>query len=186
MFVLATADAGAKPARLSDHQRRAIPVAERWRERRRHFQEAGRRRAQNGDPLHEAGCMLYWAEGTKNRNVASIVNSDVHLVRFFRRFASECFGVPSEDFTVRLHLYTGNGLTVEEVERYWLDALDLPPAVVRSHRINVRPSSSARRRGNKLPYGVCTLGVKRSTELVQHIYGAIQEYGGFEEPTWLG
>jgi len=24
-----------------------------------------------------------------------------------------------------------------------------------------------------------------STEIVQHIYGAIQEYAGFEEPRWL-
>jgi hypothetical protein len=24
-----------------------------------------------------------------------------------------------------------------------------------------------------------------STAIVQHIYGAIQEYGGFDEPRWL-
>jgi hypothetical protein len=24
-----------------------------------------------------------------------------------------------------------------------------------------------------------------STQIVQHIYGAIQEYAGFEEPRWL-
>jgi hypothetical protein len=29
----------------------------------------------------------------------------------------------------------------------------------------------------------CT--VAKSTHLVQHIFGAIQEYGGFEEPRWL-
>jgi hypothetical protein len=32
---------------------------------------------------------------------------------------------------------------------------------------------------------VCTLTVAKSTHLVQHIYGAIQEYARFEEPRWL-
>lgn len=37
-------------------------------ERRRGYQEEGRERARSGDPLHLAGCMLYWAEGAKSRN----------------------------------------------------------------------------------------------------------------------
>jgi hypothetical protein len=173
-------------AHLTDHQRRALPVAERWRDHRRRYQEEGRRQARIGDAFHQAGCMLYWAEGTKNRNTASIVNSDVHLVRFFRRFVTECFGASSGDFTVRVHAYVDNGLSIERIERYWLDALELPRAVLRRHRVNVRPASSRQKRDHKLPYGVCTLGVNRSTRLIQHIYGAIQEYGGFVEPRWLG
>lgn len=47
------------------------------------------------------------------------------------------------------------------------------------------PTSSSGRKRNKLPYGVCTLQVRRSTRLVQHIYGAIQEYAAFDEPAWL-
>jgi hypothetical protein len=40
-------------------------------------------------------------------------------------------------------------------------------------------------RRNKLPYGVCSIRVRRSTRILQHIYGAIQEYAGFDEPRWL-
>ena len=29
------------------------------------------------------------------------------------------------------------------------------------------------------------LRLRQGTHLIQHIYGAIQEYGGFEEPAWL-
>jgi hypothetical protein len=47
------------------------------------------------------------------------------------------------------------------------------------------PTSSSGRAKNKLPYGVCTV-VVHSTSVAQHIYGAIQEYAGFEEPAWLG
>ena len=68
---------------------------------------------------------------------------------------------------------------------YWLRALQLPRECLRGHTLNHRPTSSSGKKTNKLPYGVCTLRVRRSTWLVQHIYGAIQEYGGFEEPRWL-
>jgi hypothetical protein len=129
--------------------------------------------------------MLYWAEGTKKRNVVEFTNSDVHLLRFFRRFLTECFGTSSSEFIVHLHLYTGNGLSLRQVEDYWLGALKLPRSCLRKHQINKRPISSSRRRSNKLPNGVCTLRVLRSTRLVQHIFGAIQEYGGFVEPRWL-
>lgn len=36
----------------------------------------------------------------------------------------------------------------------------------------------------KLPYGTCRL-VVHSTQVVQTIYGSIQEYGGFDRPEWL-
>jgi hypothetical protein len=92
----------------------------------------------------------------------------------------------ADDLEVRLHVYMGNGLSLREVEQYWLDGLDLPRSSLRKHSINVRPASSNSRRGRKLPYGVCDLRVKRGTRLVQHIFGAIQEYGDFEEPRFLG
>ncbi len=107
-------------------------------------------------------------------------------MRFFRRFLAESFGLGADDLEVRLHVYMGNGLTLREIEQFWLDALDLPRSSLRKHAINVRPTSSNRQRGKKLPHGVCDLRVKRSTRLVQHIYGAIQEYGDFEEPRWVG
>ena len=51
---------------------------------RQQYQEEGRKRAQLGDPLHLAGCMLYWAEGSKSRNVITFTNSDPDMVVFSR------------------------------------------------------------------------------------------------------
>ena len=154
------------------------------RAKRLQWQEEGRRRARLGEPLHYGGCMLYWAEGAKQRNSAQLCNSDIHMVRFFRRFLSECFGVPPEAFRLSLHVYLGNGLPIEQIESHWLTTLELPRTCLRKHYLNPLPTSSSGRKKNKLPYGVCTLTVN-STEIVQHIFGAIQEYGGFEEPRWL-
>lgn len=163
--------------------------AERWRERhrdeRRALQLEGREQARHGDALHEAGCMLYWAEGNKSRNALSLANSDRPLVAFFARFLRQCFAVEDERFTVALNVYLGNGLALRDIEQYWLTGLELPDSCLRKHTLNHRPTSSSGLKPNKLPHGVCRLSVLRSRAIVQHIYGAIQEYADFEEPRWL-
>ncbi len=154
------------------------------RQRRLGFQQEGRKRARAGDALHEAGCMLYWAEGSKGRNAVQLANSDAHLLRFFTGFLRGCFGLADDAFVLSLNVYTTNDLTIEEIEAYWQNLLDLPPDCWRKHQLNYFPTSSSGRKVNRLPYGVCKLAT-HSTRIVQHIYGAIQEYGGFEEPRWL-
>jgi len=137
------------------------------------------------DPIHMAGCMLYWAEGAKERNTVTFANSDVAMVRFFVSFLQNCFGVGPSDFRLRLNVYTNNGLTLRQIEDHWLKELRLPRAVLRGHSLNSYPTSSSGKKRKKLPYGVCSITVAKSTRIIQHIHGAIQEYGGFEEPRWL-
>jgi hypothetical protein len=154
------------------------------RERRAVCQAEGRATAREGDPLHLAGCMLYWAEGAKARTAIQFTNSDARMVLLFRRFLTDCLGVDRSTIRMSLNVYTNNGLSIEQIEVYWLELLDLPRSSIRKHALNHRPTSSSGRARNKLPYGVCTLTVSNSW-MLQHIYGAIQEYGGFEEPAWL-
>jgi hypothetical protein len=162
---------------------------ERWiesnRERRRGYQEEGRARARQGGDLHEAGCMLYWAEGAKHRNVLTFSNSDPSMVCFFLTFLRTSFDVEPERIIVRLNVYLGNGYSLRQIEQHWLNLLELPRACLRGHTVNHFPTSSSGRKKNKLPYGVCSLRLRASTPIVQHIYGAIQEYAGFDEPRWL-
>jgi hypothetical protein len=184
-----TSDIPISDAQLKENRRAGVAPrhrawAERHREIRRGYQAEGQQRAREGDLLHQAGCMLYWAEGAKARNTVLLANSDPHMLAFFRRFLSECFAVAPGDFTMSINVYLNNGMSIGEIERYWLSVLQLPPTCVRKHILNHMPTSSSGQRRNKLPYGVCRLRV-HSTRIVQHIYGAIQEYAGFEEPRWL-
>ncbi len=110
--------------------RRVAAWRGRWRDRRLAYQREGRLRAREGDALHMAGYLLYWAEGSKSRNTLCFANSDVHMVRFFTTFLRESLGVESAEITMRLNLYTTNGLSVREVEDYWLRVLDLPRTVL--------------------------------------------------------
>ncbi|HEU0248062.1 MAG TPA: hypothetical protein VFR38_13335 [Gaiellaceae bacterium] len=51
--------------------------------------------------------------------------------------------------------------------------------------MNVYSKYSQKKRKNRLPYGTVRVCVHR-TDVVQSIYGAIQEYAGFERQAWLG
>lgn len=163
--------------------------AQQWvavnRRRRAGYQDEGRARARQQDPLHRAGCMLYWAEGGKERNAVTFANSDRAMLRYFVRFLRDSMAVPASDMTIRLNVYLSNGLRLREIEDSWLGDLGLTRSSLRKHQLDHHPTSSSGKRPQKLPYGVCTIRVKRSTQAVQHIFGAIQEYGGFDEPRWL-
>jgi transcriptional regulator with XRE-family HTH domain len=146
-------------------------------------QEHGRAQARRGDAAHVRGCMLFWAEGSKNRNRVVFTNADVEMHRAFLEFLRECYRVSDEQITLRVNCHLNNGLSLAEIEHWWLEELGLPDGSARTATVN-RASSASRWRRNILVYGTASTCV-HSTFIVQSIYGAIQEYGGFERPEWL-
>lgn len=179
---------------LSPEQRAALrnKVSGGWsanataaRRRRRDSQAGGRALVREADPLFVAGIMLFWAEGAKARNETCIVNSDPELLRFFAHFLRHFYGVPDERFRVACNLFADHLARQREIEQFWLDTLDLPRSCLRKSIVNVYSKHSQRKRKGRLPYGTCRL-VVCDTSVVQSIYGAIQEYAGFDRPEWLG
>jgi hypothetical protein len=152
--------------------------------RRRTFQDEGRALARSGQPLHIAGCMLFWAEGSRLRTSAQLTNSDPALIAFFMRFLRQYFALPSEAIRVACNLFADHEERQREIEDFWLQTVDLPRSCLTKTIVNNYSRASRRTRKNKLPYGTCRLTV-HNTRVVQHLYGAIQEYGGFERPEWL-
>jgi transcriptional regulator with XRE-family HTH domain len=147
-------------------------------------QEHGRKLARRGDALHLQGCMLYWAEGSKKRNCAVFTNSDPEMVRLFVRFLRHCYAIADDRIAMTVNCYLTNGLSADDIVKWWLHELELPDCCVRTPVINRVSSASRSRRGRVLPYGTVRVAVC-SMVLVQSIFGAIQEYGGFERPAWL-
>ena len=148
------------------------------------WQREGRARAREGDRIHMAGCMLYWAEGSRTRNSVYFTNSDPAMVRFFLEFLVTRIGVDPSAARVDLNLFADHLADQQRIERFWLAELGLPVECLRASTVNVYSRHSARKRLNRLPYGTCRLSV-HSTRVVQHIFGAIQEYGGFDRADWL-
>jgi AcrR family transcriptional regulator len=159
-------------------------VAAKARHRRASAQKQGRLLAGSGDPLHVAGCMLFWAEGSKNRNKVELANSDPDVLRLFLRFLRTYFQVPDEKVRIWCNLFADHVERQREIEQFWLTTLGLPRSCLRKSAVNIYSRYTKKKRTNKLPYGTCTI-ILNSTQIAQHLYGAIQEYGGFDRPEWL-
>jgi len=147
-------------------------------------QEDGRALARQGEPLHVAGCMLYWAEGGKSRNQIQFTNSDPDMTRFFVTFLRTYFNLRDEDIRIRCNLFADHAVKQREIEQFWLDTLGLPAASLCRSVVNVYSKYSKKKRVNRLPFGTCRVVVSR-TRVLQSIYGSIQEYGGFERDDWI-
>jgi hypothetical protein len=179
---------------LSDRQRAEIALrgasarsrarSAYYRACRRRSQEEGRALARRGEPLHAAGCMLLWAEGSKHRNIVQLVNSDPAMVAMFVRFVRHYFEPPDASLRVMCNLFSDHEERRREIEDFWLGVAGLPRTSLTKSAVNKFSRASKRTRINRLPYGTCRLTFY-STRAAQHIYGAIQEYGGFERPEWL-
>jgi hypothetical protein len=128
--------------------------------------------------------MLYWAEGGKTRNSVRLTNADPDVLRFFASFLRHYFEVPDEQFRVWCNLFADHIARQREIEQFWLDTLDLPPSCLIKSTVNVYSKYSEKKRKNRLPYGTARVTVCR-TDVIQHIYGAIQEYAGFDRSEWL-
>jgi hypothetical protein len=155
------------------------------RQRRARYQEEGRARARGGDSLHLTGCMLYWAEGDKGREAVRVSNSDPALLRLFVRFLRECYDAPVERISVSCNLFADHLDRQRDIEDFWLATLELPRSCLRRSIVNVYSKYSQKKRKNRLPYGTCRVSYC-DTRTAQSIYGAIQEYAGFDRPEWVG
>ena len=170
--------------RFTNQRNGSIANRERSRARRLDYQRRGRELARRHNAFYLAGCMLWWAEGAKNRNAVRFTNSDPAMARLFVRFLSQCFGVRRDEISIYCNLFADHEKRQREIEQYWLDRLELPSSSLRQSVLNRYSKYSKKKRTNKLPYGTCRV-VVHSTEIVQTMYGSIQEFAGFERPEWL-
>jgi hypothetical protein len=145
------------------------------------WRDEGRTAAEQSDPLHVMGCMLYWGEGAKARNRVAISNTDMVLLQVFLRFLQEHFIVDDEQIRLTVHYYHTPGLSEQDIKVHWGQHLELPVSCFTPKQsVDVRMRSRVNP-SNKWPYGVCRL-VVHSTRIAQHIYGAIEQYSGSKLP----
>ena len=101
------------------------------------------------------------------------------------RFLRECLAVPNDRIRATCNLFSDHLERQREIEQLWLDLLELPHNCLCKSVVNVYSKYSQKKRRGLLPFGTTRVTV-HSVQVVQQIYGAIQEYGGFERPEWLG
>lgn len=133
----------------------------------------------NGDPVHVAGVMLYWAEGSKKVNSVSFTNTDVAMQKQFKKFL-DYLGVPKEKiiFSTRVHNSSGNA-THEECKKFWSKNLSIPEKSITVYDANDSRGDSQSK--SRYPFGVGRIEVY-DYSVIQRIYGAIERYIGEEIP----
>jgi transposase-like protein len=174
-------------ARNGLHERQRLAhaaMAAKARARRTTAQQGGRERARSLDYRYAAGCMLFWAEGSRQRNKVVFTNSDPAMVRFFVEFIREFFDISSDRLRLTCNLFADHEARQREIENFWLRTVGLPRSCLCKSTVNRYSCYSQKKRKNKLPYGTCRF-VLHSTEIAQTIYGSIQELAGFDRPEWL-
>lgn len=148
------------------------------------YQKEGRELAKKNIPLHIAGCMLIWCEGGKRRNTVELNNSNIYMLKLFIKFLKKFYNVDENIITVNINAHNDNNISTEEIERYWVNGLELKKNNLRKTTLNRHSHFSQKKKIGKLPYGTCRLCVHR-TDIAQNIYGAIQEYGQFKNDIWI-
>lgn len=127
--------------------------------------------AQELDPLYIKGCMLYWAEGKKSRNVVRFTNTAPDMVRLFLRFLNAYW----PDAVVRITAtHHGKHATDEAVARYWSNLLQVQESAIKVERY--RPRTTSGKRTKIHTFGACELRVN-STDVAQQIAGGIDYLG---------
>jgi hypothetical protein len=135
----------------------------------------GRTQAKQNDPLHIKGCMLYWAEGTKSRNTFGFSNCEVETHKLMVSFLKRFFGDHFHKLKVRVNFYPSKTNSYESVQKFWCDQLG-----IELHQFNKYTDRSkyyTAPKVNKYPNGILLLRLG-SNQVVQHIFGAINEYVG--------
>jgi hypothetical protein len=139
------------------------------------YQKLGREAAKRNDSLHTMGCMLYWAEGSKRGNSIVFANSDPDMISIFMRFLRESLLADDSDIRIRLNCYVTKSTPFRLSVEFWKSITGLPDK-------NFTKSTTKRGDENeKHRHGICYISISRA-DLVQHIYGAIQEYIKIDKP----
>ena len=144
------------------------------------FREEGRVAASKNERLHILACALYWGEGSKTRCAVDITNSDINVLRVFLDFCRVYFDVKPHQMAISISAYT-HVHTKEEIIAYWIKGLKIKGVRQKTHFFDDYRFSSkgvSTKKIGKLPYGTINLYIDKSSRMIQHIYGALEVYGG--------
>ncbi len=121
------------------------------------------------DPFWVAGLVLYWAEGFKSQRRVGMSNSDPAalrlLVRWIRTYLAE-----EAEFVFKLNLHYNNDEPA--ARQHWRTELNTPDA--RFYRTFIKAEGTGHRK-NHLPWGVCQVSMRRSSDAWHRIDSWIQE-----------
>lgn len=146
---------------------------EKARQLREKQQQTGKMQAQLLEPLHLTACMLYWAEGSKSKNMFQFTNCDPEMHKILLMFIRKYFPQFLSRLRFRVNFYPTPTLPYEKVRDFWCQELGVSPDAF------TKPTDKSKYytqpKINKYPNGVLYMQAS-VTEVIQHVLGAIDAY----------
>lgn len=142
---------------------------------RQSYINSGKSQASKNEVLHIKACILYWAEGSKNRHIFGFTNCDVETHKLMMTFLRYYFPEQSKKIKARVNFYPSVNNTYQDVKDYWMKELNLSEE--NFYKPTNRLKYYKKPKINKYPNGILQLQLN-STEVVQHIFGGINYYVG--------
>lgn len=130
-----------------------------------------------------AGVFLYWGEGSKQRGVVAISNTDPRVIKFALYWMTKILGVPKEKVYVRLHLYSDMDQNLEKT--FWSQALDVSESQFKSSYIKKTTREGITYKS--FGHGTCNLmcfSVPLSEKIAMSIKAISEFYGAKSDKFW--
>ncbi|MEK6832597.1 MAG: helix-turn-helix domain-containing protein [Nanoarchaeota archaeon] len=148
-------------------------------EKRIESQNKGREIVKSCEEGYRYGCMLYWTKGEKNKNCVVFSNTDVNIMILFINFLRKYFNCNNKDFSISVTANVNSEYSSSDIENFWIQNLGIEKECLKKSTFKKNDKEN-----NEYPYGKCRIALN-NTDVIQQIYGSIQEIGGFVQEEWL-
>lgn len=123
--------------------------------------------------LFLVGAALYWGEGFKKDSQVGLANSDPTVIKLFLRWLYECFDYKADDIIPRLTLNVSHRDRIDEITRFWAEAVDIPIDSFRKPFFQNFKWKKIYENPNNY-HGVLRIKVRRSRDFLRKILGYIE------------
>lgn len=132
----------------------------------------------NKDNLWLMGIMLYWAEGSKEKEhlTSQVIfsNSNPYMIKLFLKWLNECVYIYENEINIQLYIHENHKKRIAGIIKYW--SLTTGFSLKKFDKIYYKKHNPNTLRKNILNnyYGQIRIIVKKSTDLNRTISGWIQ------------
>ncbi len=133
--------------------------------------------------LFLAGVFLYWGEGSKQRGVVAISNTDPRVIKFALYWMTKILKVSIDKIKVRLHLYSDMDLEAET--DFWSNSLGI--SKIQFKRPYIKKTTRKDVAYKSFGHGTCNLmyfNVSLSEKIAMTIKAISEQYGEKSEVFW--
>ena len=168
---------------IYNNELKRLGIINYYKKQRKEYQKIGNILMKNNEIDFIVGCMLYWCEGAKDKNVFHFCNSDKEMIGIMIKFLKKYFSKFINNIILDIYCYSNSGLNSDKIKNHWKKITGLY-----NNKINIKMDYDKRTTsGNKIkyPYGICHIKINR-TEVVQKVFGGIKEYAKIKDKDkWL-